>query len=141
MLWLSPYLFHPNPMFRIARILALLTSAMSSLSASAPPLRVFVGTYTANGSRGIYSVRLDSATGALTTPVLAAETPDPAWITLSPDKKFLYAIHPSAPLAAGFAVNPASAQLTPLPAAPAAAAQPPATSLRSPLRSAHPNLI
>lgn len=114
------------------RLLPALLACAVALGAYAPAMSaatshlVYLGTYTKNGSRGIYSVRLDSASGALTTPVLAAETPDPAWITLSPDKKFLYAIHPSAPLAAGFAVNPASAQLTPLPAAPAAAAQPPA---------------
>ena len=98
---------------------------LPAMSAAASHL-VYLGTYTKNGSRGIYSVRLDSSTGALTTPVLAAETPDPAWITLSPDKKFLYAIHPSAPLATGFAVAASTARLTPLSAAPAAAAQPPA---------------
>jgi len=86
----------------------------------------YLGTYTKNGSKGIYAVRLDAATGALSAPVLAAETPDPAWITLSPDKKFLYALHPSASQVIGYAVDPVTAQLTPLPVpAAAAAANPP----------------
>jgi 6-phosphogluconolactonase len=87
-----------------------LTAAMASSHL------VYLGTYTRNGSKGIYSARLDGDTGALSTPALAAETPDPAWITLTPDKKFLYAIHPSAAQATGFAVDVTSARLTPLPA-------------------------
>ena len=86
---------------------------------------IFLGTYTRNGSRGIYAVRLDGATGALTTPTVAAESPNPAWITLSPDKKFLYAIHESQAQAVGFAVDAASGKLTALPSAPSPAAQPP----------------
>lgn len=112
----------------LACALALGAIVPSAMPAPAPSSHlIFLGTYTKNGSRGIYSVRLDSATGALSAPTLAAETPDPAWITLSPDKKFLYAIHPSATLATGYsvAVSSTAATLTPLPAAPAPAAQPP----------------
>ena len=87
---------------------------------------IFLGTYTRDGSRGIYAVRLDDDTGLLSMPTVAAETPNPAWITLSPDKKFLYALHESTGQAVGFSVDAASAQLTPLPAEKAAAAQPPA---------------
>jgi len=86
---------------------------------------IFLGTYTRNGSKGIYATRLDSDTGALSPPLLVAETPDPAWITLTPDRKFLYAIHPSTAQATGFAVDPAAGALTPLPLAPATPAQPP----------------
>ncbi len=78
---------------------------------------IFLGTYTRNGSEGIYAVQLDDATGALSTPILAAKSPNPAWITFSPDKKFLYAIHESAAQAVGFRVDAANAKLTPLPAA------------------------
>lgn len=78
---------------------------------------IFLGTYTKTSSRGIYTVRLDGTTGALSTPVLAAEARDPAWITFSPDKKFLYAIHASPAQAIGFSVDAVNARLTPLPAA------------------------
>jgi 6-phosphogluconolactonase len=87
---------------------------------------IFLGTYTRNGSEGIYAVQLDDATGALSTPTVAAKTPSPAWITLSPDKKFLYAIHESQAQAVGFAVDAANSKLSALPAASAPAAQPPA---------------
>src|SRR5215212_5976541 len=63
---------------------------------------IYFGTYTRDGSKGIYSARLDDTTGALSAPQIAAETADPAWITLSPNKKFLYAIHASPAQAVGF---------------------------------------
>jgi 6-phosphogluconolactonase len=64
-----------------------------SLSAQAEQFLMFVGTYTkADGkSKGIYAYRFDSATGKAEPLGLAAETASPSWITLSPDKKFLYA--------------------------------------------------
>lgn len=87
---------------------------------------IFFGTYTNKGtSHGIYAARLDGTCGALSAPQLVAAATDPAWITLTPDKKVLYAIHPSAAQAIAFAVDAARGTLTPLPAAPAAAAQPP----------------
>ena len=64
---------------------------------------IYLGGYTAKSTnKGIYAIRLDADTGMLGAPVLAAEAVDPAWITLSPDRKFLYAIHPSAAQAIGF---------------------------------------
>jgi 6-phosphogluconolactonase len=78
---------------------------------------IYLGTYTRTGdSKGIYSVRLDGETGALTSPELVAEAIDPAWITFSPDKKILYAIHASPAQAVGFKVDPITAKLSPLPA-------------------------
>lgn len=89
-----------------------------------PSHLVFLGTYTKTSSRGIHAVRLDADTGALSTPVVAAETPNPAWITLSPDRRFLYAIHESAAQAVGYAVDPATGGLQALPRDPALASQP-----------------
>jgi 6-phosphogluconolactonase len=86
---------------------------------------LYLGTYTKNGSQGIYAVRLDGETGALSAPVLAAEAPDPAWITLSPDNQYLYAIHPSAAQARGYRVDAASGRLSALPAEPSPTANPP----------------
>lgn len=80
---------------------------------------IFLGTYTRGGaSRGIHAVRLDGETGALSTPTLAAEATDPAWITFSPDRKYLYAIHASPSQAIAFAVDAERGTLTPLPADP-----------------------
>ena len=53
---------------------------------------VYFGTYTNNTkSRGIYVSRLDTATGALSAPELAAETPSPSFLAIHPAHNFLYA--------------------------------------------------
>jgi 6-phosphogluconolactonase len=52
---------------------------------------VYFGTYTNHLSRGIYVSRLDADTGKFSTPKLAAETPDPCFLAISPDENFLYA--------------------------------------------------
>jgi 6-phosphogluconolactonase len=77
----------------------------------------FIGTYTRSQSRGIYSVRLDPSTGALSEPAVAAETTNPTFLALSPDRRLLYAVRDSEAVAAAFAVDP-SGSLKPLPAAP-----------------------
>jgi 6-phosphogluconolactonase len=56
----------------------------------------YVGTYTsaADGSahgEGIYLVEMNSQTGELSQPRLVAKSPNPAWISIHPSKKFLYA--------------------------------------------------
>jgi 6-phosphogluconolactonase len=89
---------------------------------------IYLGTYTRTGtSQGIYTICLDDDSGALSTPLLAAVAIDPSWITFSPDKKFLYANHPSPGQAVAFTVDAASGKLVPL-AAPASTlhAAPPA---------------
>jgi 6-phosphogluconolactonase len=53
---------------------------------------VFFGTYTAEKGQGIYVSRLDTATGKLTVPELAAETLNPSFVALHPNRKFLYAV-------------------------------------------------
>ena len=86
---------------------------------------IFIGTYTKTTSRGIYSVRLDDATGALSEPGLAAETGSPTFIALSPDRRRLYAVKDSAAMVAAFSVDTASGRLVALPGPAAAAAQAP----------------
>lgn len=87
---------------------------------------IYLGTYTrSGGSRGIYAVRLDGETGRLGAPIIAAEATDPAWLALTPNKSFLYAIHDSPAQAIGFAVDAATGDLRPLPAASSPTAQPP----------------
>lgn len=109
---------------RLAAAVAAFLSAGLTLAMASSHL-IFLGTYTRNGSKGIYVVRLNGETGALSAPAVAAESPDPAWITLSPDKKFLYAIHPSTAQAIGFSVDGAKGTLTRLHAEASPAASPP----------------
>lgn len=86
-------------------------------------LLIFLGTYTPAGgeSRGVYTVRLDPATGALTEPVLAAETPNPTFLDWHPDGRTLYALSESGTVngkpggaLTAFRFDPATASLTPL---------------------------
>jgi 6-phosphogluconolactonase len=73
--------------------------AAISLGDSPPPSQkflVFVGTYTdKTDSKGIYAYEFDTATGKLTPRGLAAETPNPSWVTIHPNGKFLYAANES----------------------------------------------
>lgn len=52
---------------------------------------VYVGTYTDQGSQGIYNYEFDPATGGLTALGLGAESPNPTFLALDPNHKFLYA--------------------------------------------------
>jgi 6-phosphogluconolactonase len=76
---------------------------------------IFFGTYTRTTSRGIYAARLDDETGVLSTPILVAETPSPTWVEFSPDKKRLYAVHPSKAQVIGFEIDATKPALRPLP--------------------------
>jgi 6-phosphogluconolactonase len=76
--------------------------------------RLYIGTYTKATSRGIYAVTLDTATGALGEPELAAEAPNPTFIALSPDDKILYAVRAGAAWISSFRVGARSAALAPI---------------------------
>jgi 6-phosphogluconolactonase len=65
-----------------------------SKKSSSPPLRIFVGTYTGAGGRGIYKVELDASTGAVVAgPSLAAPSENPSFLALHPNGRFLYAVN------------------------------------------------
>ena len=52
---------------------------------------VYVGTYTKRDSRGIYSLKMDRTTGALTRPAVAVEAGNPVFVRPGPDGTRLYA--------------------------------------------------
>jgi len=52
---------------------------------------VYIGTYTRDGSKGIYLYQMDLASGELTSRGLAAETPNPTFLDVDAPGKFLYA--------------------------------------------------
>src|ERR1051326_2062712 len=79
----------------------LLMTAMTpfGLAAAGKSFLVYWGTYTEGGgqfgngdSKGIYVSRMDAG-GKLTNPELAAESPNPSWLTIHPNRRFLYAIN------------------------------------------------
>ena len=60
---------------------------------SAGELFVYVGSYTAATSKGIYAWKFNPVSGALTSVGMVAETPNPAHVWVSPNEKFLYAVN------------------------------------------------
>lgn len=57
-------------------------------------MHLYIGTYTppAGRSRGIYRLDFDPASGRLGNVVLAAETPNPTFLALDPEGKFLFSV-------------------------------------------------
>jgi 6-phosphogluconolactonase len=61
--------------------------------AANPVLRVYIGTYTGGASRGIYTAQFNTDTGELSTPELAVEAKNPAFLALHPTLHVLYAVN------------------------------------------------
>ncbi len=53
---------------------------------------VYIGTYTRGESRGIYRAVLCATDGILSEPELAAETANPSFLAIHPNRRFLYAV-------------------------------------------------
>ena len=78
---------------------ALLYSALRpahAFAGSGPKTLAYVGTYSspadgAGNGKGIYLFSMNSSTGELTLVDLAAPAPNPAWLSLNPSKRYLYA--------------------------------------------------
>jgi 6-phosphogluconolactonase len=118
-------LFHPDMKPPRHRFAALLVSLSLTLAWCAPALAkdfwVYLGTYTGKSSKGIYSSRLDAATGKLSPPELVAEITSPSFLAISPNEKFLYAANEvpkfegkNAGAVSAFAIDRATGKLTAL---------------------------
>ncbi|HJZ94252.1 MAG TPA: lactonase family protein, partial [Gemmataceae bacterium] len=73
-----------------AFLLGLMTTFATS--ARGDTVWVFVGTYTGKMSRGIYRVELDTATGKLGAPELAAEIASPSFVAIHPNRTHLFCV-------------------------------------------------
>jgi 6-phosphogluconolactonase len=88
--------------------------ALSPLAAAASvePL-LYAGTYTRNGSQGIYAFRFHSQTGRLTPLGLAAEASNPSFLAIHRNRRWLYAANENKDgTISAYAIDPASAKLT-----------------------------
>ncbi len=90
-------------------------------SGSSGPLWVYVGTYTQGESQGIYRMLFDPVGGTLSAPELAAEAVNPSFLTIRPDRRFLYSVGEigdfqgkSSGSVSAFGLDPATGALTPL---------------------------
>jgi 6-phosphogluconolactonase len=80
----------------LAALCVSLLLAASGQGAQAAPVGeylVFIGTYTATTSKGIHAYRFQPSSGKLTPIGVVAETPNPAFLAVSPDRRFLYAVN------------------------------------------------
>jgi 6-phosphogluconolactonase len=76
-------------------------------------LTAYVGTYTNGASKGIYAFRFDDSTGKLTAQGLAAETSNPSFLAVSPNRRFLYAVNEeNAGSVSAFSIDAARGTLT-----------------------------
>jgi 6-phosphogluconolactonase len=80
---------------------------------------MYVGTYTDGTSKGIYAYHFDAKSGALTPMGLMAETPEPTFLALHPNGKYLYAVNEvntfqgqKAGAATAFSIDHATGKLT-----------------------------
>jgi 6-phosphogluconolactonase len=81
-------------LFGVASLALVSATPWGGASASASPegSLVYFGTYTGGGSQGIYVSRLDS-TGRLSSPELAASTPNPSFLVSDPSGRYLYSVN------------------------------------------------
>lgn len=72
-----------------------LAALVFSCRPALPPdnfVSLYIGTYTAEGSEGIYYTRFDTITGQITEPIVAAQLNNPSYLALSPCKTLLFAV-------------------------------------------------
>ena len=101
-------------------LVAVLAAAHSAWSADAGR-RVWIGTYTdGTKSKGIYTALFDEQTGAVSALTVAAETPNPSFLALHPNGKYLYAVNETGDgpeqsgLVTAYAIDAATGTLTEL---------------------------
>jgi 6-phosphogluconolactonase len=84
----------PYPLFTVVAFCAATAVDVHAVDLPKPDkLWVFVGTYTAKSSKGIYRFEMDMATGKLSNGVLAAEVQNPSFLAIHPTTKFLYCVN------------------------------------------------
>ena len=66
-------------------------SARSSKRSKMEKILVYIGTYTTKGSKGIYLCELNLKSGELTAKGAVAATPNPTFLAIAPNHKYLYA--------------------------------------------------
>ena len=72
---------------------AVLTCLLPEAVAKKGEYIAYIGTYTRQNSKGIYAYKFDSATGKATEIGLVAETSNPSFLAIHPNRRFLYAVN------------------------------------------------
>jgi 6-phosphogluconolactonase len=106
----------------LSLVLAVTMLAKTGLAADQPATYlIYVGTSGGAKSKGIYAGRMDARTGALSPFSLAAESPNPSFVTIHANNRFLYAVNAisnfrgkNSGSVSAFAIDRATGKLTPL---------------------------
>lgn len=72
-------------------------SAQEDTTAQPTSMELLVGTYTDQGSEGIYLLDFDPAKGSLSNARPVAETTSPSFLAISEDRQYVYAVNETAP--------------------------------------------
>ncbi len=112
-------------LFRLAVVVCALLLVGSGVAKSGGTYLMYVGTYTEpqdgvpSKSKGIYAYRYDANSGKLTSLGLAAETVNPSFLAIHPNRRFLYAVNElasykgqSSGAVSAFAIDSATGKLT-----------------------------
>ena len=112
---------NPSPALLVLAGWLTLTLTLAVPSQADEPATVFVGTYTGKESRGIYRFAFNETTGEAGDVTLAAEMKNPAFLAIAPNGRFLYAVSEvdsadgqKGGAVSGFAIEPKTANLSPL---------------------------
>ena len=117
--------------FLVSLSIALPSMAQTVDISTSTQLRVYVGTYTGPTSKGIYLLDLDPVAATLTPRGVVAETLNPSFLAIHPNRKFLYAANevgrfggqPTGSVSA-FAIDPSTGKLSALNQQPSGGADP-----------------
>jgi 6-phosphogluconolactonase len=92
--WLAPPRFPAKPRRAMPRTAPLVLFLAAALPASMPAEScwVYFGTQVRGPAQGIYRAKLDEETGRLSSAVKVADSADPEFLALSPDRKYLYSL-------------------------------------------------
>ena len=86
-----------RPIAVVTAVLALCTAffqiPLAQTRTQPGELLVYFGSYTGKASKGIHVSRFNPATGALSTPQLAAESESPSFLAVHPSQRFVYAVN------------------------------------------------
>ena len=99
------------------RLLFSVLLSLLFLTSNGQDYYMIVGTYDSPKSEGVYVYKFNSADGSATA-ISHVKTPNPSFVTVSPDGKFVYAVHETAPQdgkggdIASFSFNKATGILT-----------------------------
>jgi 6-phosphogluconolactonase len=90
-------------------------AALPAARAAGQSYLAYIGTYTAETSKGIYAFRFDTATGKLAPLGLVAEIESPSFLAIHPNQRFLYAVSEAAEgSVASYSMDRQSGKLTAL---------------------------